>query len=79
MGITIDELLVEWRKCDMEEGRLGMTTEEISSELKVSLHTVRGFLKRGIAAGEVENLKELRVNPFRSGTKQWYNVFRMVE
>ena len=76
-GITIDELIAEWRKCETSNG--GMTTKEICKLANLSPATVRKILEHGIEQGLIVAGSERRTTPLRPNWHFQANVFRVVE
>ena len=77
-GITVDELMAEWNRCEKPDGK-GMTTEEIVKATKMSHKAVRNMLREGVEQGRIEAVRELRSSPIRPGWRYNANVFRVVK
>jgi len=78
MGITIDQLLSEWRKHEEPDGN-GMTTEQIAEATEISPNAVRRMLRKGIDDGRIRAGSERRTTPMRPGWHFHANVFWVVE
>ena len=77
-GITLDELIAEWRTVEYE-GTGGKTTEEIAEEMGVAQNTARTYIKRALINGTLTNGTELRPTIMRPGYSHLANVFIVVK
>jgi DNA-binding Lrp family transcriptional regulator len=80
-GITVDQLLAEWQKYDLDlpgEHR-GMTTAEIQKALNITYRKALELVKEGIENGVIRNETEMRRNPLRGGRRYPANIFVVVE
>ncbi len=76
-GITLDELIAEWRTVEHDNSG-GKTTEEIAEEMGVTPNTARRYIRKALIAGTLTNATELRPTIMRPGYSHLANTFKAV-